>query len=119
MAASSYKSKFTEEERLQESTRIRTKYSDKLPIIVEPAHNCDLKIPKSKYLVPATGGFTMGEFIYVVRQKLELAPEVAIYLFVGGNCLASSSMMMSDVFEKYVDKDGFLYVTYSFESTFG
>ena len=55
------------EERRQECQTIRAKYNDKIPIIVEPASNCDIVIDKSKYLTPDT--MTVSEFLYVIRKK--------------------------------------------------
>lgn len=113
-----FKTKHTLESRLKESTKIKSRYPDKLPIIVEPTASTDVMIEKNKYLAPSS--LSMGDFLYVVRKRLHLAPEEAIYLFTSKNTLISSSMILSEVFEKFADKeDGYLYLQYAFEATFG
>lgn len=61
---------------------------------------------------------TIGQFIYVIRRRLRLPPEKAIYLFCSGHIPASSALVHS-VYEQYKDVDGFLYITYSGENVFG
>ncbi|KAL5198255.1 hypothetical protein ABZP36_001767 [Zizania latifolia] len=69
------------ERRQAESTRIREKYSDRIPVIVEKADKTDVpEIDKKKYLVPAD--LTVGQFVYVVRKRIKLSPEKAIFVFV-------------------------------------
>jgi GABA(A) receptor-associated protein len=41
-----------------------------------------------------------------------------MFIFIGGNIPASGTLM-SEIFDKYADEDGFLYVIYSGENTFG
>ena len=41
-----------------------------------------------------------------------------LYLFVNGN-LPTTSEQMNNIYDKYKSEDGFLYVTYSGENTFG
>lgn len=86
-------------------------------VICEKADRSDIPdIDKKKYLVPAD--LTVGQFIYVIRKRIKLPPERAIFLFVD-NMIPSTSSLMSVVYEVQKDEDGFLYITYSGENTFG
>jgi GABA(A) receptor-associated protein len=49
---------------------------------------------------------------------MKLAPEKAIFIFIN-NTLPTSTDMMSQIYKNHKDEDGFLYITYSGESTFG
>jgi GABA(A) receptor-associated protein len=49
---------------------------------------------------------------------MNLPHEKALYLFVKGT-IPSSSSMMETLYTYYCDDDGFLYVVYTFENTFG
>lgn len=69
-----------------------------------------------RYLVPSD--LTVGQFVYVVRKRISLPPEKAIFVFVK-NSLPPTAALMSSIYEKNKDADGFLYVTYSGENTFG
>ncbi|KAK3404492.1 hypothetical protein EUGRSUZ_K00796, partial [Eucalyptus grandis] len=117
MARSSFKMEHPLERRQAESARIREKYPDRIPVIVERAEKTDVPdIDKKKYLVPAD--LTVGQFVYVVRKRIKLSPEKAIFVFVK-NILPPTAAMMSAIYEENKDEDGFLYMTYSGENTFG
>ncbi|KAJ8512925.1 hypothetical protein OPV22_003359 [Ensete ventricosum] len=117
MAKSSFKLEHPLERRQAEAARIREKYPDRIPVIVEKAERSDiLDIDKKKYLVPAD--LTVGQFVYVVRKRIKLSAEKAIFIFVK-NSLPPTAAMMSAIYEENKDEDGFLYMTYSGENTFG
>ena len=61
---------------------------------------------------------TVGQFIYVIRKRIKLPPERAIFIFVD-NVIPPTAALMSTVYEVRKDEDGFLYITYSGENTFG
>ncbi|XP_022886485.1 autophagy-related protein 8a-like isoform X1 [Olea europaea var. sylvestris] len=117
MANNSYKIQNRLEKRKAESTRMREKYPDRIPVIVEKAGRSDVPdIDKKKYLVPAD--LCIGQFVYVVRKRIKLSAEKAIFVFVD-NILPPSASLMSKIYEDHKDEDGFLYMTYSGENTFG
>lgn len=107
----------TPEKRKSESTRILQRFSDRLPVICEKVENSDIQeIDKRKYLVP--GDLTVGQFVYVVRKRIKLPSEKAIFMFVN-DIVPPTAALMSSVYEEHKDEDGFLYVLYSGENTFG
>ena len=113
----SFKNKYSLESRKSESKRIMERYPDRRPIIVERSSNSDIKeIDKKKYLVPLD--LTVGQFIYVIRKRIELSSEKAIYIFIN-NSLPPTADRISSIYDKHKDEDGFLYATYQSESTFG
>ena len=107
------------DEREAESTRIRTKYPDRIPIILNKDPKCKLikDIDRKKYLVP--NDLTVGQFVFVIRKRIKLSPETAIYLFVNNSTIPTTSSTISSLYDSYKDIDGFLYITYSSENTFG
>uniref|UniRef100_A0A061RNH4 Autophagy-related protein n=1 Tax=Tetraselmis sp. GSL018 TaxID=582737 RepID=A0A061RNH4_9CHLO len=105
------------EKRQAEAARIREKYPERVPVIVEKAGKSDIPdIDKKKYLVPAD--LTVGQFVYVIRKRIRLSPEKAIFIFVK-NVLPPTAALMSSIYDEHKDEDGFLYITYSGENTFG
>lgn len=113
----SFKCQYTLEERKEEAERIRTKYPERIPIICEKNWNSKLtSLNRSKFLIPAE--FTIGQFMYIIRKRLELPCEKAIFVFVAGTIQSVSADMLS-LYDKLKDKDGFLYVTFSDENVFG
>ena len=112
-----FKGSKSEEERLAESTKIIEKYPDKIPVIVEKYSKSSIKnIDKNKYLV--SGDMTMSQFIYIIRKRIKLKSSEALFFFVN-NILCNNSQSMIEIYNLYKDKDGFLYIEYSSENTFG
>lgn len=113
-----YKSRYTFDERVDETRKILTKYPDRIPIICEKnARSKETpELDKHKYLVPYD--LTVGQFMYVVRKRLSLPSEKAIYFFINGS-IPASSVLLNQLYQNQKDADGFLYIHYSLESTFG
>lgn len=115
-----FKSKNAFDKRLNESQRILMKFPERIPIICEKDHvkNNDLlpELVKQKFLVPRE--IKVCEFMFVLRSKLKIGPEYAIFITING-VIPSSTDIMSHIYEEHKDTDGFLYVTYCAENTFG
>ena len=112
-----YKKKNDFEKRCKESGNVLSKYPDRIPIIVERSKKCSFNdIDKSKYLVPKD--MTMGQFTYIIRKRIKLDPSQTIFISVNGT-LSSSTEIVSNVYDDKKDEDGFLYVNYTNENTFG
>jgi len=117
MSAGSFKADHPFEKRKEVADRIKAKYSDRIPVIVEKAPKSDVPdIDKKKYLVPAD--ITVGKFVYEIRKHMKLSPEKAIFLFVN-NTIPPTAALMSQIYERYKNEDGFLYISYSGENSFG
>ena len=112
-----FKNKFKFDHRKKESDRIMKKYPDRIPCILERTGNNIPLINKTKYLVPKD--LTVGQYMFVIRKRLKLDSSIGIYLFFNNNILVNSSELMKTCYENYKDDDGFLYIHYSGENTFG
>lgn len=106
------------EDRKSESTRILFKYPERIPIVCEKLNNKDTipDLDKSKYLVPHD--LTVGQFMFVIRKRMKLSSEQAIFIFINGH-IPSTSSIINDLYEYNKHEDGFLYISYSGENTFG
>lgn len=114
-----FRSNYSFVDRKNETQMILLKYPDRIPIICEKslkASNDCPDIDKKKYLVP--NDLTVGQFIYVIRRRLRLTPEKAIYLFIN-NMIPSTSDLLYEIYYHSKSEDGFLYITYTSENTFG
>jgi GABA(A) receptor-associated protein len=79
-------------------------------VICEKVEKSDIPtIDKKKYLVPSD--LTVGQFCYVIRKRIKLAPEKAIFIFVN-EVLPPTAALMSSIYDEHKDEDGFLYITY-------
>lgn len=118
MYYSKYKRKNTFQQRLNETNRVLSKYPDRLPIYCERL-NSQIDLPdidKNKYLVPYD--ITLGQFMYIIRKRLKLQSDEAIFLFINNKMMSTSQTMMN-IYYYEKDPDGFLYIKYSKESIFG
>ena len=112
-----FKDNFNEESRSHESDKIILKYPTRLPVIVEKQENCLLNdINKNKYLVPKD--MCMNQFIFIIRKRIQLESSQSLFVMIN-NQLSPSNIPLGEIYEKQKDKDGFLYMTYTSENTFG
>jgi GABA(A) receptor-associated protein len=73
-------------------------------VICEKVEKSDIAtIDKKKYLVPAD--LTVGQFVYVIRKRIKLSPEKAIFIFVD-DVLPPTAALMSSIYEEHKDEDG-------------
>ena len=113
----SFKKENCFDDRVCESSRIREKYPNRIPIIVEKADGSDIEeIDKHKYLVPTD--LTVGQFMYVIRKRIKLSSEKSIFLFCN-EMMPPTGSILAQIYENNKDEDGFLYFKYTGENTFG
>ncbi|OBZ75143.1 Autophagy-related protein 8 [Grifola frondosa] len=123
------RSPFAIEKRKAEAGRIRQKYPDRIPVICEKADKTDIPtIDKEKYLVPSVQflSFLIAHDWDLIHapgpdrwsEADQARPEKAIFIFVD-EVLPPAAALMSAMYEEHRDEDGFLYVSYSGENTFG
>lgn len=77
-----FKQQYTAEQRRQEADAILQKYPQRIPVIVERAPNSHVpSIDKQKFLVP--NDITVAQFMWIVRKRIHLSPEKALFVFIG------------------------------------
>jgi hypothetical protein len=106
------------EERQAQSFRLFKRYPDKIPVIIDRANRRDPKIGKNKFLVPSSS--TCAELLFMLRRHIELEPSQSIFLF-HDKSLVNSSMSIQQLrhLSNLQNNDGFTYLFYSVENTFG
>lgn len=86
-------------------------------VIVEKNAGADIQdLEKNKYLVPSD--LVLSQFIAVVRKRVQISEEKSLTLYIN-KTIASNSSTMAELYEKHRDEDGFIYMTYGGENTFG
>jgi len=102
---------------MKESERILEKYPNRVPIIVNKKKDSNIQdIGKSKFLVQKD--MHINQFIYIIRKRLKLKPNEAIFVTIN-NKICPSNESLSEIYEKNKNIDGYLYIIYSSENTFG
>tara|TARA_B110001450_G_scaffold1004_3_gene1153 strand:+ start:1160 stop:1582 length:423 start_codon:yes stop_codon:yes gene_type:complete len=110
-----FKNKISLEDRKYQSKTIMEKYPNRLPIICNVSRNLP-ELDKHKYLIP--DDLESTAFFFVIRKRLKLKESEAMYFFVNGKSLIANAYM-SEIYNKYKDEDGFLYIYICAENTFG
>lgn len=105
-------------ERVKKSQVILEKYPDRVPLIIQPSKNDkDLyPIDKSKYITPRD--LTLMQLQQIIRKRIRFPPEKALFMFINNKIFPITSMV-GNIYDDNKDSDGFLYITYCQENTFG
>lgn len=118
--------KFIEDNNLNKryttAQNIINKYPNMIPIIIGRG---ELKttpmITKFKYLVPRDS--LMGNLVVQIRKQLSkdglLHDKTGLFFFINNEKLIPNTSSMEELYNKYKSDDGFLYITYMRENTFG
>lgn len=61
---------------------------------------------------------TVASLLKMIRFRLKLGPAEALFVFFKG-ALVPTGAEMGSLFEEHRDEDGWMYVTYASENTFG
>jgi len=100
-----------------EAIRILNKYPDRIPIILKKNEDSNISsIEKTKYLVPKD--MIMSQFVFTIRKNLSIKSHEALF-FIINNKVPTASASIGEVYLIDKDPDGFMYITYSNENTFG
>ena len=109
--------KKTISERINESRSIMLNNPNCIPIIFEKVnYNQQIQLTKSKFIVSVN--ITIGQLIYLIHKFIKCDRYISIFIFINGN-IPPNSALIYDVYEQYKNKDGFLYIKYTTENTFG
>jgi GABA(A) receptor-associated protein len=105
-------------ERVKKSQLILEKYPDRVPLIIQPSKNDrdNYPIDKSKYITPRD--LTLLQLQQIIRRRIRFPAEKALFMFINNKIYPITSII-GQVYDSNKDSDGFLYITYCQENTFG
>jgi len=118
-SVSSYKNKYTLDERKQQSEMILAKYPSYVPVIVE----CDSSIgvmKKQKFLVPQD--VNCSHIVIAIRNQLKLNSSQSLFIFCNDTIICPTNNV-GQAYHKYLeiqnDGDKFFHIYVTSENTFG
>lgn len=99
--------------------KILIRYPNKVPVYVKKSKNDkNLKdIEKNKFIVP--NDITVGQFLTIIRKRINLNHEMALFIFINDTILPLQSETMKNLYYEHRNEDGLLELQYCGENTFG
>ena len=126
---SSYKNSVSFNVRREATKNILNKYPDKCPIYLTFDNKLKLKQRAgtnfNKYII--NNNLTMGQYMAVLKKRVEMGDKMGLTLFINiykndkltNTILPTLTMSVEQAYNDYKDEDGFLYMTFVAENTFG
>ena len=99
--------------RLKSSNIILSKHKNRKPIIIY----CEEKDVNFKFLL--LDSHTISIVILNLKQRLKLNNQDSIFLFINKSVIPCPTETILSLYNKYKDKDGYLYIDVKKENTFG
>lgn len=106
----------TLEKRISSSEKVMVRYPDKVPIIVV--------LPKEfkkksflKYLV--SKDLNIQYITQLIRKNIKLDPSKAVFVLTECGVLSTANYDIGDLYYKYKNEDGYLYLCVRLEACFG
>ena len=107
-------------EKIKNASYLLNKYKDRVPVVIEQSETFKLVLDSYKYLIPKK--MTISQYMCIIRNKIKIKPIQALFMMIKNNdqyILAPMSSTLEEIYSLYHDNDGFLYVTFKLENTFG
>jgi hypothetical protein len=74
-------------------------------------------VERHRYLIERD--MTIAQVVYIIRKRIGIKPQHAIFLFVGDGVLPPNTSCIGDLYKEHADANGMLYIRYRSENTFG
>jgi GABA(A) receptor-associated protein len=116
-----YRTRRSITQRREEFRKLHARFPDKIPVICEPAPRSNITLrPGMKKTAKFLTDFDkpVHELLGAIRSRMRLLPEQSLFLLVN-NSIVSSGDIMATLYERESSQDGFLYLTFTGENTFG
>ena len=97
--------------KIQEIDTLLKKFPKRIPVIVQPIQNI-YKLKKTKFLVPKD--FTMGNFYYILKQRIKLKNTESLLLYHNNNLVSLTKKI-----NEYLNPSGYIIIQFGIENTFG
>jgi len=113
-----FKQIYTLDERKRSSDKILKMYPEYIPIVIESGTKNTPAMDNKKFIFSKKAKVLF--IINEIRKRIKISPDEALFIMVGDKqVMPMISLTMEEVYNRYHDEDGFLYIKYSVENTFG
>jgi GABA(A) receptor-associated protein len=112
-----FKTMLSYEKRQELYEKVADRHPNRVLVICEPSQSCHLNLDRIKFVCPKD--IPLGHFLFTIRKRMpELKPSEAIFLLIG-NISPCNSDKLGTLYDRHKEDDGFLYIKYTTENTFG
>ena len=112
-----FRERFSINERIQERTRVTQTRPGYIATIFEQGSKDSPCIDKEKFMIPSD--MNGAQLMFIIRRRIKMEPSQALFLFCKSKMITGSDVVCN-IYERHKDPvDGFLYITYTSENTFG
>ena len=113
-----FRLRFTKEERLAEQEKTTSRRPGYVPTIFEHKEGSNTyKLDKEKFLLP--NDLTGAQLLFVIRKRLKMKPCEALFLICNHRMISGTDTVRNIYTRNKDPEDGFLYMAYTLENTFG
>lgn len=115
-----FKKRHTLEERKKKFLQFKERNSELIYCIIEKDIHNDSIPHLDTNLFGFNKNSSFSSIFAVIRSKLKIPMSYALFLFLQkNNTLPNLSKTIDEIYDEYKDEDGFLYIVYTSENTFG
>tara|TARA_B100000900_G_scaffold384321_1_gene373046 strand:- start:188 stop:598 length:411 start_codon:yes stop_codon:yes gene_type:complete len=113
-----YDISYSKNQRLKYANDMLEKHPNRVPIIVKFYDNIKYHLNNPYFMCKKN--ITISEFLLIIRKRLKINKNVAIFLFLDNNILPSISNRIEEIYNKHHDPDTNDLVVYiTLENCFG
>ncbi len=114
-----FKKRYSLEKRQGNSKQVRQKYPNKVPIYLSKGklNRTMREYERKKFLV--NQDMKLVVFINTIRKEYKLDNTQTLYIMVNDKEMVDTTLPFYILYNKYMDEDGFLYLSYYEENAFG
>ncbi|CAG9322427.1 unnamed protein product [Blepharisma stoltei] len=109
----------TFEQRLQQAARFKAKYQNAVPVVIQSDARSSLPKTIHNSLFVVQKSLSAGELLGLIRKKTSLPKSQAIAMFVGHRIMVTNDITLCELYERYSNEDGFLYILCKDEEVYG
>ena len=121
MRSKTFKERFTYQDRQKKFSKFKEIYPKRVPVVLQPEqkHNSSSSLkPMKKNFYLFGEDVSVCKVLQFIRSEIKIGNETAVWLFVNG-IMPQMTSTLNSLYENNKDSDGFLYIVYCGELTFG
>lgn len=114
-----FKIRYDYEYRKLKSTEYLEKNADYIPIVLEKSNGDMIYNSYIKHISRMPKTLAISQYLLFIKKYSQLSKNESLYVIINNMYIPNTNDILNDLYDKYKDNDGFLYITLYKENTFG